>query len=71
MCAGAIINSRIRRLVFGAHDPKAGACGSVVNLFDLPFNHRPQIVTGLMAEDCSKELTDFFAGLRLKNKEDV
>ncbi|HOO26671.1 MAG TPA: tRNA adenosine(34) deaminase TadA [Clostridiales bacterium] len=71
MCAGAIINSRIRRLVFGAHDPKAGACGSVVNLFDLPFNHKPETVAGLMAEECSKELTDFFADLRSKNKEEA
>ncbi|MCQ2481638.1 MAG: nucleoside deaminase, partial [Clostridia bacterium] len=43
MCTGAIINSRIRRLVYGASDKKAGSCGSVVNLFDLPYNHKPEV----------------------------
>ena len=57
MCAGAIINARIRRLVFGAYDQKAGSCGSVVNLFDLPYNHRPQVTGGFMQEACAEELT--------------
>lgn len=69
MCTGAIINSRIRRLVFGASDYKAGSCGSVVNLFDLPYNHKPEVVSGFMQEECSALLTDFFANLRkLKEK---
>ena len=69
MCTGAIINSRIRRLVFGAGDYKAGSCGSVVNLFDLPYNHKPEVVSGFMQEECSALLTDFFANLRkLKEK---
>lgn len=66
MCAGAIINARIRRLVFGAYDQKAGSCGSVVNLFDLPYNHRPQVTGGFMQEACAEELTEFFAELRKK-----
>ncbi len=69
MCTGAIINSRIRRLVYGASDYKAGSCGSVVNLFDLPYNHKPEVVSGFMAEECSSILSDFFANLRrMKNE---
>ena len=67
MCTGAVINSRIRRLVYGASDPKAGSCDSVVNLFDLPYNHKPEVVSGFMREECSALLTGFFANLR-KNK---
>lgn len=69
MCAGAVINSRIRRLVFGASDYKAGSCGSVVNLFDLPYNHKPQVLPNFMADECAALLSDFFANLRtIKNK---
>ncbi len=64
MCTGAIINSRLRRLVFGASDGKAGSCGSVINLFDLPYNHKPEVVSGFMAEECSAMLSDFFSRLR-------
>lgn len=64
MCAGAIINSRIKRLVFGAYDYKAGSCGSVVNLFDLPYNHKPKIKSGVLKEDCANLLSDFFKNLR-------
>ncbi len=67
MCTGAVINSRIRRLVYGASDKKAGSCESVINLFDLPYNHKPEIVGGFMADECSALLSDFFANLR-KNK---
>lgn len=66
MCAGAIINSRIRRLVYGASDAKAGSCGSVINLFDLPYNHKPEVIPGLMEDECSSLLSDFFAQLRNK-----
>ena len=69
MCTGAIINSRIRRVVYGAPDRKAGSCGSVVNLFDLPYNHRPDVVAGFMADECGQMLTDFFRELREKRKE--
>lgn len=69
MCTGAIINSRIRRLVYGANDYKAGSCGSVINLFDLPYNHKPEVIEGFMAEECSGLLSDFFAKLRrMKNE---
>lgn len=69
MCTGAIINSRIRRLVFGASDCKAGSCGSVINLFDLPYNHKPEVVSGFMQEDCAALLTEFFADLRKRKKQ--
>ena len=69
MCTGAIINSRLRRLVFGASDGKAGSCGSVINLFDLPYNHKPEVVPGFMAEECSALLTDFFSQLRRAKSE--
>ena len=66
MCAGAIINSRIERVVFGAYDKKAGSCGSVVNLFDLPYNHKPELTGGVMEAECAAELSRFFKGLREK-----
>lgn len=65
MCAGAIINARIPRVVFGASDTKNGACGSVCNLFSMDFNHRPQVEKGLQEEDCAQLLTDFFQQLRV------
>ena len=64
MCAGAIINARLDRVVFGAFDPKAGSCGSVVNLFDLPYNHRPKLEGGVLEADCARLLSSFFEQLR-------
>lgn len=64
MCTGAIINSRIKRVVFGASDYKAGSMGSVINLCELPYNHKPEIQGGFMQEECSALLTEFFAKLR-------
>ncbi len=64
MCAGAIINSRISRVIFGTEDLKSGACGSVLNLFDLSFNHRPKVTRGILREQCSSILSDFFKNLR-------
>lgn len=64
MCAGAIINARIPRVVFGAKDKKAGSCGSVVNLFELPYNHKPELVSGVLEEECASLLTEFFRQLR-------
>lgn len=64
MCIGAIINSRIRKVVFGCADPKSGSCGSLINLTDLPYNHRPEIVSGIMKDECSTLLSDFFKNLR-------
>lgn len=67
MCAGAIINSRIDRVVFGAKDAKAGSLGSVTNLFDLPYNHKPEVTSGVLESECSGILSEFFSELR-KNK---
>ena len=66
MCAGAIINARIPLLVYGAGDPKAGCCGSVTDLFALPFNHRPRVAGGCLEEECAEMLREFFKGLREK-----
>ncbi len=66
MCAGAIINARIPRVIFGASDQKAGSCGSVVNLFELPYNHKPELVGGVLADECAALLTNFFQELRDK-----
>jgi tRNA(adenine34) deaminase len=64
MCAGAIINARIPRVIFGAKDKKSGSCGSVVNLFELPYNHRPEVAVGVLEDECAQILTDFFKKLR-------
>lgn len=69
MCAGAIINARIPRVVIGAMDPKAGSCGSVVNLFDLPYNHRPELTCGVLEDACASELRTFFRTLRARRRE--
>ena len=66
MCAGAIINARIPRVVFGAEDGKCGACGSVCDLFAMNFNHRPQVEKGLREAEAKALLTDFFEKLRLE-----
>lgn len=66
MCAGAIINSRIKKVVFGAYDKKAGCFGSVTDFNSLPFNHHPEIEGGVMGEESAKLLSDFFKNLRNK-----
>ncbi|MCQ2405020.1 MAG: tRNA adenosine(34) deaminase TadA [Clostridia bacterium] len=68
MCAGAIVNARLDRVIYGARDPKAGSCGSIVDLFSYPYNHRPECVAGVMEEECAAELSAFFARLREKRK---
>lgn len=68
MCCGAIINSRVERVVFGAYDKKAGSCGSVIDLFELPYNHRPQVTSGVLGEECSAILSEFFKTLRARGK---
>lgn len=68
MCAGAIINSRIERVIYGAEDKKAGSLSSVINLFELPYNHKPQITSGVLQEECSQILSDFFKELRIKKQ---
>ncbi len=60
MCAGAIINARVGRVVFGAYDEKGGACGSVCNLFEMPFNHRPYVMGGVLEAECTNILKHFF-----------
>jgi tRNA(adenine34) deaminase len=65
MCAGAIVNAHIPRVVFGASDLKNGCCGSLIDLFSLPFNHRPETVRGVLEAECAEQLKDFFAQLRL------
>ena len=64
MCAGAILNARIRRVYYGARDEVMGACGGVLNLFMEDFPHPPALVGGVLAEDCRRVLTDFFRNLR-------
>lgn len=68
MCAGAIINSRIRNVYFGASDNKAGSVGSVINLFEYPFNHKPNYVGGILEDECSSLLSEFFKALRDNKK---
>jgi tRNA(adenine34) deaminase len=67
MCAGAILQSRIDRVVFGASDPKAGCAGTLMNLLEDPrFNHRAEVIGGVLAEPCGRMLSDFFRELRGK-----
>lgn len=68
MCAGAIINSRIGRVVFAAKDARAGALGSLINLNRYPFNHHPEIVSGVLGDEASALLREFFGRLREKKK---
>lgn len=68
MCAGAIINARIKNLYVGARDPKAGSFGSVVNFNDLPYNHKPTLTFGILEKECAGVLTDFFRALRRREK---
>ena len=64
MCAGAIINSRISQLYFGAKEEKSGCCGSILNLFCEPFNHHPRVYGPLLEGECRALLTEFFQNLR-------
>ena len=69
MCAGAIVNARIGRVVWGAYDKKAGAFGSVLNLNDLPLNHKPILQGGVLADECSDLLSSYFRGKRSAAKQ--
>ena len=65
MCAGAIVHARFPRLVYGARDPKAGACGSIMNLVqDERLNHRVELTSGVLGEACGAMISDFFAEIR-------
>ena len=66
MCAGGIINSRIETVRYGVRDEKAGACGSVLNLFEERFNHHPRLYRGPLEEECRNQLQEFFLDLREK-----
>jgi len=69
MCAGAMVQSRVDRVVFGAFDPKAGAVGSLMNVVqDARLNHRVEVVSGVMGDECSELLKTFFKALRLEAK---
>ena len=66
MCAGAIVNARIPRVVYGASDAKCGAVRSVCSLFDMKFNHHPSVEAGVLEEECGQLLTEFFQKLRVE-----
>ncbi len=69
MCAGAIVQSRIPRVVYGARDPKAGCVGTLMNLLqEERFNHQAEVTSGVLEEECSALLTNFFANLRKRKK---
>lgn len=68
MCAGAIINSRIKTVVFGAYDLKAGSLASVQQMYNMPYNHKPEIFCGIREEECAKILSNFFEKLRKVEK---
>ena len=66
MCAGLMVNARIDRCVYGAADPKAGCCGSLTDLFSMPFNHHPKVIKGVKEAESAALLKDFFAALRVE-----
>ncbi|MBR1823084.1 MAG: nucleoside deaminase [Ruminococcus sp.] len=68
MCCGAIINSRIDNVYFGAYDKKSGSAQSVQRMFELPYNYRPEVIGGMMEDECSGILSDFFRELRLRRR---
>ena len=69
MCAGAIVQARIPKVVVGSMNKKAGCAGSILNLFQVPeFNHQVEFVNGVLEDECSKMLSDFFKDLRVRIK---
>ena len=64
MCAGATINSRLSPVIYGAKEPNSGSVGSVINLFEERYGHRPAVYGGVLAEECAALLAEFFRGLR-------
>ena len=71
MCAGAIVQARIPRVVMACMNPKAGCAGSILNILDMPqFNHQVEVVSGVMEEECSRMLKEVFKELRLRNKQE-
>jgi tRNA(adenine34) deaminase len=71
MCAGAIVQARIKRVVIGTMNPKAGCAGSILNLLQMKeFNHQVELVSGIMEKECTDILQDFFCELRIRNKKE-
>lgn len=71
MCSGAIVQARITEVVMGSMNPKAGCCGSILNILEMPeFNHQVKVTRGILNEECSDLLTLFFKELRIRNKEE-
>ena len=68
MCCGAIINSRLERVIYGAGDYKSGCVRSVMEMFEYPFNHKPEVVSGVLEEECAGILSEFFRQLRTKKR---
>ena len=68
MCTGAVINSRIPRLVFGAYDKESGSCGSIADLFAFPYYHKADVTGGVLEDECAQLLSDFFKELRVKKQ---
>ena len=71
MCAGAVINSRVERVVFGAWDKRFGAFGSLLNLSEVPLNHKPEIKAGVLGDECASMLSGYFAAKRKKSNTDT
>ena len=72
MCAGAMLHARLARVVFGATDPKTGVAGSVLNLFEqTQLNHHTELTRGVLAQECSSMLSQFFAQRRLQKKSEA
>lgn len=71
MCSGAIVQARIKEVIVGAMNPKAGCAGSILNILQMEeFNHQVELTTGIMEEECKKILQDFFADLRIRNRKE-
>lgn len=70
MCAGAIVNSRIVRVIYGASDLRAGAFGSILDLNSYPLNHKPEIIKGVLAEECLAPIQEFFRNKRIQQKKE-
>lgn len=71
MCSGAIVQARIKEVIVGAMNPKAGCAGSILNILQMEeFNHQVELTTGVMEEECKKVLQDFFVDLRIRNKKE-
>ena len=71
MCAGAIVQARIPKVVMASMNPKAGCAGSILNILDMPqFNHQVEVIQGVLDEECSRMLKEFFVELRARNKQE-